>query len=52
MLTDELALAPPGITVAGENAQDIPTGRFEHESATVWFNAPDCGETVTVAFAG
>ena len=41
----EVTEPEPGVTAAGENAQDRPTGRVEHESETALLNDPDLGAT-------
>ena len=48
IVSKELASRAPGVTVAGEKAQDVPGGRFEHESKTGLVKGSDCGVTVTL----
>jgi len=47
MVRTVLAEADPAMTLAGENEQLMPSGRFEQEKETGLTNDPDCRVTAT-----
>lgn len=50
IVSADVAVFDPGVSVAGENAQFQPLGRPAQESDTGLLNEPDCGFAVTISF--
>ena len=48
MVTTEVAALLPGVTLAGENEQSAPAGKFEQEKTTTLCTAPETGVTVSL----